>query len=290
MIKIKKPENFKLEHILECGQCFRWNKIKQHTYSGIIYNSAIEITECEEYLEIESNLQDKEQLEQIVKMYFNFGVDYKNIQKEILKHSPELIEAINYGNGIRILKQELWETIISFVISANNNIPRIKKTIEKISEKYGRKIIYKNKAYYTFPTPEELSVSSVQDLRDLGLGFRDKRVYELAQFFSKNDIRDYENVDDKSTDEIKQDLMKFNGIGEKVASCIILFAHNRYDIFPIDVWVRRIMNEMYFKKTNEKDLKQIEILEFAEAKYGKYAGIAQQYLFYWKRESDEKKK
>ena len=196
-------------------------------------------------------------------------------------------ESIKFGEGIRILKQDLWECLISFIISANNNIPRIKKIIERLSSKYGKKLEFEGKEYYTFPTVEELSNASIQDLRDLGLGFRDKRIYNTTQMILNKEI-DLEKIKKMdNTTLMKEELLKLDGVGPKVADCILLFALKRLDAFPIDVWVRRVMNDLYIHNEDENKVNKKELQKLAEDKFQGLAGIAQQYLFYWKRELEK---
>ena len=195
-------------------------------------------------------------------------------------------ESIKYGNGIRILNQDLWETLISFIISANNNIPRIKGIIERLSKTYGKKIIWKNKEYYTFPTLEELSKASVSDLRKLGLGFRDVRVYKTTKIVNDNKNILDELINEKNVINLKEKLLLFPGVGPKVADCIMLFSTlKKLEVFPIDVWVRRVMNDLYIKNEDEAKVSKKQIENIAKEKYGNLAGIAQQYLFYWRREA-----
>ena len=194
-------------------------------------------------------------------------------------------ESIKYGQGIRILNQDLWETIISFIISANNNIPRIKGIIERLSKKYGDKIVYNGKEYYTFPTAEQLKDVSVEEFRELGLGFRDIRLYETTKMVLNNEV-DIDNLHNiKDTNVVRDELLKLSGVGPKVADCILLFSTlKRFDVFPIDVWVRRVMNDLYIHKEKEQDVSKKEILKIANDKFGDLEGLAQQYLFYWRRE------
>ena len=195
-------------------------------------------------------------------------------------------KSVLYGKGIRILNQDLWEMIISYIISANNNIPRIKGIIERLSKKYGKEIIWNGKKYYTFPTPEELRNVSVEEYRKLGLGFRDIRVYETTKMILNKEV-DLEKLrNNPNTQEVRNELLKLSGVGPKVADCILLFSDlKRFDVFPVDVWVRRVMNELYFKLPDETKLKRDQIEKLATEKYGDLAGLAQQYLFYWKREA-----
>ena len=209
--------------------------------------------------------------------------DYSKIKTKLSKVDKSLKQSIECGNGIRILNQDLWETLISFIISANNNIPRIKGIIERLSKKYGNKIIFNNKEYYTFPTPKQLSKAEVKDLRDLGLGFRDKRVYETTKIVIENKDKLQDLAKEKNINKLKEELMEFPGVGPKVADCIMLFSLKKIEVFPIDVWVRRVMNDLYIKNANEQKVSKKQIEELAKDKFGNLAGIAQQYLFYWRR-------
>ena len=280
---LKPKKDFNSEHIFECGQCFRWNKQENGSYIGVIKDSVIEVIEKED--EVIFRGVSNRDLKDIVIEYFNLDVDYTKLKEELSSIDGFLKTSIEYGNGIRILKQDIFETIISFIISANNNIPRIKKIIENISRVYGKEIEYNGKIYYLFPTAEELSRASVEDLRGLGLGFRDKRVHTTTKMILKKEFDIKTLVDIKDTEVIREELLKLDGVGPKVADCILLFAFNRYEVFPIDVWVRRVMNDLYIKNKQESKVSKVEIKNLAKEKYGDLAGIAQQYLFYWKREN-----
>ena len=218
--------------------------------------------------------------------YFDLHRDYTKIQESLSKIDEPLKISIQYGKGIRLLNQDLWETIISFIISANNNIPRIKGIIERLSKQYGKQIKWNSQTYYTFPTPEELSKASVADLRTLGLGFRDQRVYETTKIILNKQVDLEKLKQETSTKKVREILLTLPGVGPKVADCIMLFSTLKcLDVFPVDVWVRRVMNELYFKLPEENKLKREQIEKLAYEKYGDLAGIAQQYLFYWKREA-----
>lgn len=225
-------------------------------------------------------------LKELVQSYFDLDRDYEKIKEELSKVDKYLAKSIEYGNGIRILNQDLWETIISFIISANNNIPRIKGIINRLSQKYGEKIEWRGKEYYTFPTVEELSKASVEDLRSLGLGFRDIRVYETTHKILSKEV-DLEKLHNEAdTEKVRNILLTLSGVGPKVADCILLFSTlKRFDVFPIDVWVRRVMNELYIKNEDETKVNKKEIERLAKEKYGNLEGIAQQYLFFWKRDT-----
>ena len=262
---LRKNNSFNLTHIFECGQCFRWNQQDDGSYTGIIKDRVINIKNKNGDFIFSSNLTDD--LEKVIKEYFDLDRDYELIKKKLSSIDNNLKTSVEYGNGIRILKQDIWECIISFIISANNNIPRIKKIIENISKNYGKKIIYDKKEYYLFPTPEELSRASVQDFRNLGLGFRDKRVYTTTQMILNKEFDIDKMKKEKDTQVIRNELLKLDGVGEKVADCILLFSFNRFDVFPVDVWVRRVMNELYIHSENENKVNKNEIRKIANEKF-----------------------
>ena len=276
--------SFKAKHIFECGQCFRWDEENDKSYTGIVGRNVVNVKEVENKVIFSSFGVDN--LKELVQSYFDLDRDYEKIKEELSKVDKYLAKSIEYGNGIRILNQDLWETIISFIISANNNIPRIKGIINRLSQKYGEKIEWRGKEYYTFPTVEELSKASVEDLRSLGLGFRDIRVYETTHKILSKEV-DLEKLHNEAdTEKVRNILLTLSGVGPKVADCILLFSTlKRFDVFPIDVWVRRVMNELYIKNEDETKVNKKEIERLAKEKYGNLEGIAQQYLFYWKRDT-----
>lgn len=276
-------KSFNPKHIFECGQCFRWNEEADGSYTGVFGKNVLNVKQEGNKI-VFKGITEKD-IKETCTEYFDLNTNYEEIKKELSKIDENMKISIEYGEGIRILKQDFWEAIISFIISANNNIPRIKKIIERISEKYGDKIEWNGKIYSTFPTPEQLSNATVEDLRDLGLGFRDKRVYETTQMVINKEI-DLEKLKEiKDVDELREELNKLPGIGDKVADCIMLFSMKRFEVFPVDVWVRRVMNELYIKNEDENKVNKKELRNLAKKKYDNLAGIAQQYLFYWKREA-----
>lgn len=280
---LKNQNSFELKDIFECGQCFRWNIAEDGSYIGVIKQGVLKVCKNEKKT-IFTGLLDGE-IEQIVTNYFDLERDYEKIKYELANVDEYLEKSIKYGSGIRILNQDLFETIISFIISANNNIPRIKGIIEKISAKYGQEIEWNNEKYYLFPSAEELKNAKIEDFRELGAGFRDKRIYETTHLVldKKIDLKKLENL---PTLEVREELLNLSGVGLKVADCILLFSTlKRFDVFPIDVWVRRVMNELYIKKEDENKVSKKEITKIAENKFGNMQGLAQQYLFYWKREA-----
>ena len=279
---LENVKSFELTDIFECGQCFRWNVQADGSYIGVVDNAVIEVRKIGQDVVFESNEVDN--LEGLVKKYFDLDRDYEKIKQTLSNIDDNLAKSISYGAGIRLLNQDLWETIISFITSANNNIPRIKKIIETLARTYGKEIEFKGKTYYTFPKPEEMAMATVEDFRKAGLGFRDKYVYKVVQMVQsgKLDLNELEQMEE--TSKIREVLLSLPGVGEKVADCILLFSSlKRLEVFPIDVWVRRVMNELYLKEEDETKVDKKQIQKFAIEKYKELAGIAQQYLFYWKR-------
>ena len=275
--------SFNLRDIFECGQCFRWNKEEDGSYTGVFANNVINVSKTTKGIYFKG-VCEKDIVNTVID-YFDLDRDYNEIKRTLAKVDNNMKESIRYGEGIRILNQDLWETIISFIISANNNIPRIKGIIERLSKKYGKKIEFNNKKYYTFPTVEELKDVSVEEYRVLGLGFRDIRLYETTKMILNKDVDISKLNEIKDTNQVRDELLKLSGVGPKVADCILLFSTlKRFDVFPIDVWVRRVMNDLYIHKEDEKNVSKKEILKLANDKFGNLEGIAQQYLFYWRRE------
>lgn len=281
---LENQESFELEDIFECGQCFRWNKMDDGSYIGVVHKAVINVKKENNKIIFSGSCQD-ENFENLIREYFDLDTNYDELKEKLSKIDDNLKIATRFGSGIRILNQDLWECIISFIISANNNIPRIKKIIEGLSKSYGEKIEWNGKDFYSFPTPEELSKASISDLRNSGLGFRDVRVYNTTnKILSKEfDIDEFKKID--NTEKMREKLLELDGVGPKVADCILLFSMKRYDVFPIDVWVRRVMNELYIHNENEEKVSKKEIEKIAKEKFLGFEGLAQQYLFYHRRSS-----
>ena len=282
---IKNAQSFILKDVFTCGQCFRWNNETDGSFTGIFGKNVLNVKMVNDKDIIIRGICDGN-IETVVNQYFDLNRDYEKIKIQLSKIDENIANSIKCGEGIRILNQDLWETIISFIISANNNIPRIKLIIEKMSKEYGDKIIFEGKEYYTFPTVNQLSKASIQDLRNLGVGFRDKYIYNTTKMV-KNKELDLEKLKlEKSTQKIRKKLLTLSGVGPKVADCILLFSTlKRFDVFPVDVWVRRVMNDLYIHNPEEKKVNKKYIENLAKEKFGDLEGIAQQYLFYWKREN-----
>ena len=269
--------DFNITHIFECGQCFRWNREEDGSYTGVVKNKVINVLQQKNTVEFNNiNTDDFD----IIKNYFDFDTDYETI-KNTLNTDEIMAEAIKFGEGIRILNQEEWETMISFMISANNRIPMIKKVIENLSVSFGDYIgNYRGKEYFSFPTAERLSAAPVERILECKTGFRAPRIKAAATRFLYEKDKIY-NIKNMSYDEGLAYLKTYKGIGDKVANCILLFSMKHFDTFPVDVWVRRVMQTLYVSK----ETKDADIRKFAENKFGKYSGFAQQYLFYYAREN-----
>lgn len=274
--------DFHLDHIFDCGQCFRWERQEDGSYIGPALGKIVKISTEGTSLDtkvIIDNCDEKDYLE-LWESYLDMDRDYGSI-KTLLTESDEVLKnASEYGYGIRILKQDFWETVVSFIISQNNNIPRIKGCIESICKSFGEHIgEYEGREYYAIPTPEVMANLTVEDLGSAKLGYRAKYLIETAkQMLAEGGPEEVKARLVASSNPI-EDLQSFTGIGPKVAACISLFGLGRMDAFPIDVWMRRVMNQLY--GIDEKDVKSMK--EYAKEHFGEHGGIAQQYLFYYIR-------
>ena len=269
-ILLKKTTDFKSEHIFDCGQCFRFSKTGDNEYTGVAGGKALTLSETDDGIVFYDT--SEEDFKNFWFNYFDLGNDYGIIKKSL---SGELCmnKAIEEGRGIRILNQELFETIISFIISQSNNIPRIRKIIESLCSLCGNEINYRGKVYYSFPTPEAIFNTDISPIK---AGFRDKYILNTAKYVLDNpDFLD--SLKASSTVDAKKMLMSLKGIGNKVSDCILLFGLGKTDSFPVDVWMHRIMEQLYFGKKCSIP----EITSYAAKKFGKYSGYAQQYLFYY---------
>lgn len=284
-VRINNVKNFDINKIFDCGQCFRFDRVEntshEKEFSGIAFGRFVSFAQDGDTVYIYNSTEDD--FNKIWKHYLALDVDYDEIRKDILSRSDnlDLYKAIEYGEGIRILNQEPWETVCSFIISQNNNIPRIKKIIESISQKCGSLVelpcgyeehLSGKSSLCSFPSPKAILELGIDGLFELKTGFRAKYIYDAAQK-SENGKIDYEKIFKADTKEAIDILCNVKGIGPKVASCALLFAFEKYDAFPIDVWIKKVILK-YFSQENEK---------FDPQTLGEYAGIAQQYLFYYER-------
>ncbi len=276
-ILLKNATDFKPEHIFECGQCFRWNRTPSGGYEGIAGGRVLRVKRIGKDMLL-SGAGERDFIKYWAE-YFDLGRDYGSI-KDRLSVDFVLKKAVQYGDGIRVLKQDVWETLISFIISANNNIPRIKNIIERLCYKFGESFVSNGKTYYDFPGPSRLAAATEGDLYACGCGYRARYILQSAIIVARGrvDLYGLQYMDNTRARDV---LMGFPGIGPKVADCIMLFAMAKFDVFPVDLWIKRVMEYYYLKK----DTPLTEIRKFAEERFGPLAGIAQQYLFYYAREN-----
>lgn len=282
--------DFHMDHIFDCGQAFRWEKQDDGSYTGVAGGHIANI-QFEPYEKggtdgklILSNVTEEE-FESFWYGYLDLGRDYGSIKMQ-LAADPVMKNAIGYGEGIRLLQQEPWETLLSFIISQNNHIPRIKKCIETLSSNFGELAgEFGGREYYSLPSPEVLATLTEEDLAVCRLGYRSKYLIETAKKVCEEGVEVLNGTVGPGTTakEAYEYITGFHGVGPKVANCIMLFALGKYDSFPLDVWMKRVMEDEY-GLTSPK-----EMAAFAAENFGEYGGFAQQYLFYYVREKNNNK-
>lgn len=291
-VVIEGVKNFKLKQTFECGQCFRFKKISDTNYITVAFERVIEVKEDGDNIII-YNSNEKDVKEIWIK-YFDLERDYTSIKEELSKDDL-LKKSVEFGSGIRLLNQDSFELLISFIVSARNSIPSIMKTINKMSAKWGTEIEYKGDTYYAFPTIEQISKATLEEIQETGASFRSKYIVDTivnvyrSKIALKNDSSEYEELKKFDLDYIKSlnddechtALQEFKGVGAKVADCIMLFSMEKYSAFPVDVWVKRAM--VYFYGAEDASLSKIRI--FGRNKFKELSGFAQQYLFYYAREN-----
>lgn len=271
-IVIKNLTDFSLVDTFDCGQCFRFNKMENGHFIGVAFNRVAEFFMEDGNLVIK-NVTREEFLKDWVS-FLDLNRDYKEIKEELSK--DEVVKkAIEYGKGIRILKQEFFECLISFIISQQNNIPKIKKAIETFCSLFGDEVVYDGNIYYTFPEFEKVKDITLKDLEPLKIGYRDKYIIDAIKKIKDNEIS-YEKLLNMSYEEAKKNLLTINGVGEKVANCVLLFSLLKSEAFPVDTWIKKAMESLY-------NLEVKEIPEYTKINFGKYSGFAQQYIFYYIR-------
>ena len=267
---LENVKDFNLKNIFDCGQCFRWKEEEDGSFTGVAFGRPVNMSFADGTLSIDNCTEDE--FKNIWHDYLDLGRDYGEIKEKLCCCDDRMPEAIAAGPGIRILNQDLWEIIISFIISQNNNIPRIKGCIEKLSELFGECAgEYRGREWFNLPSPEVLAGLTVEDLGPVKLGYRAKYLIGTAKA-----------VMEKGLPENEEELLALPGVGPKVANCIELFGMGRMDSFPIDVWVMRVMNEVYGIEESDKKA----MTNYAREHFGELGGIAQQYLFYYIREKN----
>lgn len=250
---------------LDCGQAFRFRKNDDGSFHGVVGGTVLDVRQDGDICVFYHTT--KEEFENVWRRYFDLDRDYEKICESF--DDEYLIRACREYYGIRILRQDRWEALCSFIISQNNNIPRIKGIVERLCESFGEKI---GEGDYSFPSYEVLADKTVEDLAPLRSGFRAKYIIDAAQKVKSGEVN-LEILDKIDIEDARKELMKIKGVGAKVAECTLLYGVGITDAFPVDVWVRRICEELYPKG-------------LPECMNG-VRGIAQQYLFHWRRNLDE---
>lgn len=276
MLRIK-GVSIDLDGTVTCGQIFRYEKEIDNSYTIILSDRVINIKKENNDLIVKSN--NEENLENIIRNYFDLNRNYDEINKEILKKDNTLNSMVNGCAGYKIINQPNFECAVSYILSANNGVPQIRNSLNLISENYGEKVIFNDKKYYLFPKKEKLKDVLIDDYRNLKTGFRDKYLYEFVQKVNNKEF-DLKKINDMTSKDAMDYLMTNKGIGEKVSSCILLFSYSRLDVFPIDTWVKKFMREKY----NIEGVNNIK--NFTEEKFGKYSGLVIQYMFHYKRNKE----
>lgn len=269
-------EQLNLENTFFNGQCFRWNKLSNESYIGVIDSKVYEIKSLNTSVFRIYNASENERV--FFENYFDIHNNYAEIEYYLYNYDDILKSAVLYGKGMHLLKQDIWEITVSFILSIQKNIPSIKKTIEFLCMRFGNEIKYKDKIFYSFPSAEALKDAKCEDIMLSKCGFRAKGVLDAAKKISNKEI-DLKRLYQMSDIQAKHELKKIHGVGEKVADCILLFALSRYSACPVDTWVKAGLD--YFYNVNDKSEEGYR--KFAFMKWEEKTGFAQQYLFHYLR-------
>lgn len=218
-------------------------------------------------------------LDELLTIYFDLSTDYDSLVESIIRADRALEEVVCGSPGLRILRQEPWETLVSFILSAHNNIPRIKRMVRNLCTAFGSPAALHDKTVYAFPPPHVLTEASVEDLRRLGLGFRARYVKDAAHAVAGGDL-DLAALADLPTQAARRRLLALSGVGPKVADCVLLFSLGKTDVFPVDVWVKRALENLYFKG---KPVPAAALQDFAVRRFGDLSGLIQCYMYSWAR-------
>lgn len=262
-MQVNNITDFDLAQTLDCGQAFRWKAQEDGSFVGVAHGRPVTFSLTEGTLTIDG--ADEDDFENIWKNYLDLNLDYGTIRTELSEIHPVLGEAAEFAPGIRILNQEPWEALCSFIISQNNNIPRIKGIIERLCQSFGEHI---RDDFYTFPSAEKIASLTPEELAPIRAGFRARYIIDGAQRVSSGEI-DLESIRRMDIEDARQELMKITGVGIKVADCTLLYGLHRLDCFPLDVWMKRAMSVLF--------------PEMKPTDFGRYGGIAQQYIFHYSR-------
>ncbi len=283
IVMLNHLDHFNITQILESGQVFSYEKLTDHSYILNAKKKLIKVTQQPDSSSAIIYNTNMSELEERWFPYFDMGTNYAKITRQLAKKDPHMAKAVEFGSGIRILKQDPWEMLISFIISQNKAIPHIQQCIRNISKQFGtplEEIDREDNPYYAFPTPEQLSKASEEALRLCKVGFRAPYIVDACHKVLNGEVI-LNDLWIMSADEAREQLMTIKGVGPKISDCILLFAYGKGEVFPTDVWIKRVVEGLYFEG---KEMKIEEIQAFAKSYFGKLAGYAQQYLFYYGRE------
>ncbi len=263
VVKVKGIKGFSLRDTLSCGQSFRWREQEDKSFKGTAFGKTVTVRIEGDVFSLEGTTE--EEFTSLWVRYFDLETDYMKIREELSLAHPVLSEAATFAPGIRILAQEPFEALISFIISQNNNIKRIEGIVERLCENFGEK---NEQGGYSFPTAEKLSTLSEEELSVIRAGFRHRYILDAARKVCSGEVQ-LQRCRELPFEEAKRELMTIVGVGEKVADCVLLYGLHRTEAFPLDVWMKRAM-KVLFPDVNPQS-------------FGKYAGIAQQYIFHYSR-------
>ncbi|MDP4118676.1 MAG: DNA glycosylase [Bacillota bacterium] len=275
-VELENVQQFNLKHIFECGQCFRWSRQGDGSYVGVAKNKVLRLAAHDNNITIfNTSLQE---FFEVWEDYFDLKTDYLSYQ-ERLATDDIMRNAIKDGSGLRILRQDTFETLISFIISASNNIPRITKIVNCLCELYGDKVTYENETFYTFPSPKRLCGVTAEDLAPIRSGFRAKYITDAVEKVNSGEI-DLKNLGKMPASDAQKYLMSISGVGPKVADCVLIFGTGRLDVFPVDTWIDKAMKTLY-----PAACEGTKVRNAGETLFGDICGLAQQYIFYYAREN-----
>ena len=273
IVTVDGVNDFTLSQILECGQCFHFDKLDEEVYEVVAFGRAVKMEQTDKVLRIYGS--SMEDYEGIWKLYLDMDNDYGLIKQSVIKADGALKTAVDEKSGIHILNQDFFETLISFIVSQNKSIPQIKQCVKNISHRFGDEVIgYNGEAFYVFPDVQRLHDATEEELRECKVGFRAPYIKNATEAVYSGAVTK-EKLDELDIAQARELLMTIKGVGEKVANCVLLFGLGRREAFPVDVWMKRIMEQMYF---DGKDTKKQDIEAFAVNKFGDLGGYAQQYL------------
>ena len=274
MIVIDVENELDLENTLTCGQIFRYQQEIDNSFTVVISDRVINLKYDNYKLYVKSNKLDN--LENVIREYLDLDRDYKSIMDKIRVMDSTLAKYLDNSLGLKMIKQDKLECIISYIISQNNSVRNIQMSLNMLSEAYGEKVEFLNKEYYLFPKLDRLASLSLEDFRKCKVGFRDKYLVGIIESINNGSF-DLNMIDTLNTEEALQYLINFKGIGMKVASCILLFSYQRFDVYPVDTWVKKFMEDNY-NIVGEKNIR-----EYCKKTYGEYSGLAIQFMFNSKR-------